>query len=78
MNEYNKAETNSGRENKLVVISGERGREMSQCEKEIQDVINKTNMMQRYSVQQREHSLYNNCRWRISYKISSTLLYTQG
>ena len=46
MNEYNKAETNSGRENKLVVISGERGREMSRREKEIQDVINKTNMMQ--------------------------------
>ena len=77
MNEYNKAETNSGRENKLVVISGERGREMSRREKEIQDVI-KNKYDAADSVQQREHSLYNNCRWRISYKISSTLLYTQG
>ena len=35
-----------------------RGREMSRCEKEIRDVINKIKMMQRYNVQPREHSLH--------------------
>ena len=39
-------------------LSVRRGREMSRCEKEIQDVINKIKMIQRYNVQPREHSLH--------------------